>query len=329
MSSCRVLLVYPNERDMSLVPPVFGLFAALLRAHGHVVDMFDCTGYDFEGKVDTELDNERTLFNKPVEPSSYKGVKVKQGNMYDDFAEKVQSFSPDLIGMSVTESTFLRGVTLLDDLRSKKNIEVLTIVGGVFPTFAPDRVMRETSVDMVCVGEGDYALVKLADHIRDSKDFSKIENLWVRKSNGTIIKNAPGKAVDINSLPPMDFTVFSDDRFFRPMRGSIYRMLPVETHRGCPFTCTFCNSPSQNDLYSLETQSKFFEKSQWIKFGKNLLTLEISGMGSMSFFGPILFLHGLRKNWLSFVKCIQSLNSLSGVNLVLKRCQVLSVGMKN
>ena len=38
MTGCRVLLVYPNERDMSLVPPVFGLFAALLRERGHIVE---------------------------------------------------------------------------------------------------------------------------------------------------------------------------------------------------------------------------------------------------------------------------------------------------
>ena len=66
MTGCRVLFIYPNERDMSLVPPVFGLFASLLRERGHVTDLFDCTGYDFEGKVDTDLENEKTLFNKPT-----------------------------------------------------------------------------------------------------------------------------------------------------------------------------------------------------------------------------------------------------------------------
>ena len=43
MADIRILLVYPNERDMSLVPPVFGLFAALLRREGHIVDFFDST----------------------------------------------------------------------------------------------------------------------------------------------------------------------------------------------------------------------------------------------------------------------------------------------
>ena len=29
------------------------------------------------------------------------------------------------------------------------------------------------------------------------------------------------------------------------MGGRIFRMLPVETYRGCPYSCTYCNSPSQ------------------------------------------------------------------------------------
>ena len=36
------------------------------------------------------------------------------------------------------------------------------------------------------------------------------------------------------------------------MAGKIYKMVPVETHRGCPFTCSFCNSPDQNTLYKKE-----------------------------------------------------------------------------
>ena len=261
MADIRILLVYPNERDMSLVPPVFGLFAALLRREGHIVDFFDSTGYNFEGKFDSGEDNIRTLEYRPViGPSSNQGVKEKHTNMYDDIAAKVEQFSPDLIAMSVTESTFLRGVDLLDHLRFTAKINILTIVGGVYPTFAPNRVISEPSIDLICLGEGDKALVELAEHLRKGKDFSHLANLWVKKLNGNLVKNNPGPAVDINELPPLDFTIFQDDRFYRPMSGKMYRMLPVETHRGCPYTCTFCNSPTQNELYKEQTESKFFRK---------------------------------------------------------------------
>ncbi len=300
MNSVRVLLLYPNERDMSLVPPVFGLFYRLLKDRGHKVRLFDCTGYDFEGKVDPDVENEKNLFNKPTEPSTYKGVTRKLTNMFEDFSKEVDEFSPDLIAMSVTESTFLRGMTLLEHLRNVKKIHILTIVGGVFPTFAPERVFECPEVDIVCVGEGDDALPELCDRLRKGKDFSNISNLWVKMSDGSSKKNPPGKPVDINSLPPLDFSIFEDDRFYRPMRGKVYRMLPVETHRGCPYTCTFCNSPAQNELYETLTQSDFFRKKSVEKIREELINFRDSWNGNYVFFWADTFLAWSNKELAEF-----------------------------
>ena len=67
------------------------------------------------------------------------------------------------------------------------------------------------------------------------------------------------KPVDINKLPTItDIGLFGEKRFYRPMGGKLRRLLPVETHRGCPYTCSFCNSPSQNRLYS--GRGNFFRK---------------------------------------------------------------------
>ena len=41
---------------------------------------------------------------------------------------------------------------------------------------------------------------------------------------------------------------FEDISLYRPMMGKIYRMAPVETQRGCPYACRFCNSPEKNEF---------------------------------------------------------------------------------
>ena len=88
----------------------------------------------------------------------------------------------------------------------------------------------------------------------------------MRKNDGTIIKNSISRPVDIDKLPPLtDVGLFGEKRFYRPMGGKIRRLLPVETHRGCPYTCAFCNSPGQNRLYGdgdfLKGMSFFRKKS--------------------------------------------------------------------
>ena len=44
----RVLFVYPNERQMSTIPPAIALLSQLLKQKGHITDIFDTTFYEFE-----------------------------------------------------------------------------------------------------------------------------------------------------------------------------------------------------------------------------------------------------------------------------------------
>ena len=130
----------------------------------------------------------------------------------------------------------------------------------------------------------------MCEQLLHGEDFTRVPNLWVKKADRTVVKNAPGPAVDINTLPSMDFSIFEDDRIYRPMRGKVYRMLPVETHRGCPYTCAFCNSPTQNILYDTQTQSQFFRKKSVAKIREELVNFRDQWKGEYVFFWADTFL---------------------------------------
>ena len=56
--------------------------------------------------------------------------------------------------------------------------------------------------------------------------------------NGKIVERNPIRpALNVNELPIQDLSIFEPDSLFRPMMGKIYRMAPVETQRGCPYSC--------------------------------------------------------------------------------------------
>ena len=93
----------------------------------------------------------------------------------------------------------------------------------------------------------------------------------INDKNGSIIRNPISKPVNVNEVPRGDFEIFEEEQFVRPMYGKLYKMMPVETHRGCPYTCSFCNSPSQNDLYMKETGSLFFRKRSFKNIREDLL----------------------------------------------------------
>ena len=136
----------------------------------------------------------------------------------------------------------------------------MTIVGGVFPTSAPEKIIRHKEIDIICIGEGEDAFLELCNRLREGKEYMDTYNLWLKKENGEIIKNPIRRAINIENNPLPDFSLFEEERFYRPMAGKIYKMFPVETHRGCPYQCAYCNSPAQIDLYKEMHAGNFFRK---------------------------------------------------------------------
>ena len=257
----KVLFVYPNERAMSTVPPSIALFSQLLKQKGHITDIFDTTFYEFEDDLTIEVadkEMEKSLQVRPILDVDDDNLHLKKkfADPAIDLRKKITEFKPDLLAVSCTETTFHRGLRLISKTR---DMGIKNIFGGVFATFAPHLVMNFDDVDMLCVGEGENALIDLADHLAKEENYDNITNLWIRKKDGSIKKNSITKPVDINQLPTItDIGIFGEKRFYRPMGGKIRRLLPVETHRGCPYTCSFCNSPSQNKLYA--SRGNFFRK---------------------------------------------------------------------
>ena len=264
----RILFLYPNERGMSTIPPSIATLSQVLKNEGHITSLFDTTFYKFDDELSIEDSDQitmKTLTNRPVLDIDDDDIHFKKTtrSAVNDFRVAVNDFQPDLIAVSCTETTFLRGIKIIDET---KDLGIKNIFGGVFPTFAPELVMQHQSVDMVCVGEGENTIIDLANSISNKEDYSNITNIWMRKNDGTIIKNSISRPVDIDKLPPLtDVGLFGEKRFYRPMGGKIRRLLPVETHRGCQYTCAFCNSPGQNRLYGdgdfLKGMSFFRKKS--------------------------------------------------------------------
>jgi anaerobic magnesium-protoporphyrin IX monomethyl ester cyclase len=256
----NVLFVYPNTYGMNMLPPAIALFSALLKQRGHNIDVFDATYYQTDYGIDSDGTKMDMLNVVPYDMDG-RGINLRTTNWREDLKQQMLDFKPDLIAISSTEDMWELGMHILDEVRDQKiknNIPV--IAGGVFPTFAPDLVLKNSLVDMVCVGEGENSLIDLCHRIESGSSWDNVTNLWVKKFDGSIIKNSITNPVDINQLPMIDVNIFEDARLYRPMAGQIYRMLPIETMRGCPYTCRFCNSPSQMSFYKNETSGGYFRK---------------------------------------------------------------------
>ncbi|MGE4504708.1 MAG: radical SAM protein [Desulfovibrionaceae bacterium] len=263
----NVLLVYPNIHGMNMLPSSMGIFTALLKEHGHTVAMFDTTNWIIPGEeFDSDKEKERMLTARPFDDSKL-WSDTRTSDVVESFAEVVSDFSPGLVAFSVTEDLFPVARLLL---RHPVLQQIPTIIGGVFATFAPEKCLAEPSVDMVCIGEGEELLVELCSRLESGKPYTDIHGLWSRQE-GHIQRNQPGPPVDFSKNPRIDLSLFDESRLYRPMQGTVWRMLPVETHRGCPYQCTYCNSPAQQKFYYKNTGRPYYRKKDFNAIHDELL----------------------------------------------------------
>ena len=260
----RILFLYPNLHMNTLIPNGIAILSAVLKQAGfNNIVLFDPTFYQSpeitraqkEGKSRYEA-REKLGQLQPSDLSD-RGINLKTKDMFEDFVIKVDEFKPDIIFSSILEDTFPIFLKFMDRIKEKK---IPCLAGGVFPSSVPERLLREDCVDYVCRGEGEGALVDLCNALEDGTDPTNIKNLWVKKDGKIVAKNPIRTALDVNTLPTQDLSIFEDVSLYRPMMGKVYRMIPIETQRGCPYACRFCNSPEKNELYNAQDAGRFFRK---------------------------------------------------------------------
>jgi radical SAM superfamily enzyme YgiQ (UPF0313 family) len=182
------------------------------------------------------------------------------GNFVDRLREA------DLIGMSLMTNTFVRACVLTEAIR-KAGLKTPVIWGGTHPTVAPDESIEVA--DMVCVGEGERPMQQLAETLDAGRDPAGVESLILRREAQITRNPVAPLENNLDALPFPDYDLdtqwlASKDELVpaRPelMRGALHRYR-VETTRGCPFKCSFCNNSAQMEIAR--------GKGKWVRLRSN------------------------------------------------------------
>ena len=304
--NAKVLFIYPNTYGMNMLPPAIAMFSAILKKHGHEIKIFDTTYYSMDYGIDSDGSKMERLNVVPYSMED-KGIRLKNTDWKEDLQNMVDEFKPNLIAISSTEDMWELGMKVLDELKKfKVEKKIPVIVGGVFPTFAPEICIKNDLVDVVCVGEGEEALIEICKRVKNKEKISKITNCWIKNGN-EIEKNSITKPVDINETPIIDISEFEEKRLYRPMSGQVYKMIPIETIRGCPFTCRFCNSPDQMKLYK-GLGHNFFRKKKVDLIYKELKYFKDQHKVEYNYFWADTFLAMNKKEFDEFCEMYKEIN---------------------
>jgi radical SAM superfamily enzyme YgiQ (UPF0313 family) len=253
----RVLLVNCNTPMDNLIPAGISLISAVLKADRFQVRLFDTTFYKPAGYVTGDEARTRALQVRKTDLEEV-GIRPKPGPITEDFRKEVLAWEPHVSGFSILECTYPLSLELARAVADYDR-RAPRVFGGVHATFAPDKLLAQDLVDIVCLGEGEYPMLELCRELRDGRDPTRIANLWVKADDG-VVKNPLRGAVDLDALPDQDWEIYERQRFWKPMGGKIWITGTFEMNRGCPYSCMYCVNYGLNNLYK-ELGGYYREKS--------------------------------------------------------------------
>ncbi|MCG2712353.1 MAG: B12-binding domain-containing radical SAM protein [Candidatus Omnitrophica bacterium] len=196
--------------------------SAYLKQHGHCAQVF----------VDPQLFNDENIRAEFL----HRFFDYKK-----NLARDILAYSPDIIGFSVVSDFYPWACLLAEEI--KRNCNIPVIFGGIHPTTMPQEVINNSFVDMICIGEGEQALLEVVEKLQAGGWPDEVANIWV-KSSGKIKRNGIRPLIkNLDSLPFPDKILFSE-------AGPHYDIgYFTMASRGCLYRCSYCHNSYLGKLY--------------------------------------------------------------------------------
>jgi len=159
-----------------------------------------------------------------------------------DLIKSLKDYKPDLICLTACTGPHPMSFKIAQFI--KKNMKSIILLGGPHPTIFPEECIKEDCIDMICRGEGEDAFLELVQSLEQKKDYTKIQNLWIKKEGKVYRNEIRPLRQDLDSLPFPDKSEY--------FKYEIIRDLPLKrfiTGYGCPYACSFCHNPIFVQLY--------------------------------------------------------------------------------
>ena len=172
----------------------------------------------------------------------------------DEFAGRVGSLKPDLLGVSAMSPTWLPIAERLARLREVRS-EIPVLVGGYQAILNPEETINHAGVNFVCVGEGEIPLVRLISRLQGiGPEGQAIPGLWEKQDGGRVIRTEPVLTPELSPDNLPDYSIFARHYGLRHwcqygVESTRLLNLPVITGRGCPYRCSYCNNTSLLQIY--------------------------------------------------------------------------------
>ena len=180
---------------------------------------------------------------------------------YNHIKQEITRFKPDIVGVTSVTATFSSALKVAQTAKEAYP-QTLVTFGGPHVTIADDQfILQHPEVDVLVKGEGEQAMVELAQCVYGSKHLEDVSGITYRK-NGQLVRTPQRPCIEnLDELPPPAYHYFPLSRY--RIFGKLG--LPMVTGRGCTSECTFCLIPQiGGNSYRIKSPTSIVDEMQWL-----------------------------------------------------------------
>ena len=159
---------------------------------------------------------------------------------FSHIREKIESFSPDVIGITFTTKQVVEAKRILEFCKNhavSNNLEITFIAGGIHATVEPMFTLSVMKFDYVFMGEAEHGIVDIGrgKPLEEIKGVASLKTYDIGKCTGEIVE-------DLDSLPFVNYMLCDLDFYTTPVFGESppKKTLYSIVARGCVNRCGFC-----------------------------------------------------------------------------------------
>jgi len=164
----------------------------------------------------------------------------------EDFAERVKSSKPDIVGIHCKTPTILIGEKFAKIIK-EVNPNIKVIIGGPHCTALPERTLKEFPDFDICVmGEGEVTFLELCNKIKNKEPIEGTLGISYRTEKGVITEPRRPLIKNLDELPFPNRDLIDMKKYKvlahveRGIPRSVWTAAEIMVSRGCPYQCIYC-----------------------------------------------------------------------------------------
>lgn len=192
-------------------------------------------------------------------------VKIFDFNLYekgnDAFIECLKDFKPDFVGITFV-TPLIKTADEVSKIIKKFNKNIVVIGGGAHCSSFPESSLKETSLDIAVIGEGDFTI----RDIINNKNLKSIKGIGYKKKDKIFINPKRELIKNLDGLPFPAHQLYDFTKYYVPSAIALKNPVAwLETSRGCIYGCIYCNKSCFGKTFRAKSPERVVKEFMMIK----------------------------------------------------------------